>query len=560
MDPFHFKVPETVPQDLLLIQDLVGPIPSPCIDFQRSLGQSRDFSDDSVGSSDNDADSEEEVEADLLLRDNENVAQPSTALPDIASQSEAASDSDSDSEPNSSSLSEEEDQLKEVTSSHTPRPTFDVDDEDSGTPANAACLQTKNEVVDVDIKVPTISEVDSDEDLEKVGEIMSIVGNIAIVRGLPADQVKILSERALDTESLLVFEDRKVLGYIYETFGPTSQPLYQIKFNQHYPLDTERVRVAREIFHVPKRSHFVFVDQLKKLRGSDASNIHDEEPAEDEIEFSDDEQEAAFKLRHRKRRGQSVSSSRQSTPASSRSHLDDVVDDTFYGTNPYSAHGPYDDDFTVTRPPRPAPMPYDDPYTEPADIKTVTHSPTERSGSDSGHDDRFPTPMGWENSHDKAHNSSRPRTPRDRPPPGRGSPGKTYRNRQAFRSARRSYKSHSATSEGTNLGRSLAPTPYGVEFATPRLPANAAVYSSAQPSWSCPSSNLPSQNYYQPFVQPHINPRFASAFGINLQGASRQWQEPQNSPHPTLPPQQGWDHQWTVHDTAGSDRSGYGPM
>lgn len=88
---------------------------------------------------------------------------------------------------------------------------------------------------------------------------------------------------------------------IYETFGPTSQPLYQIKFNQSYPLDTEKIRVAREVYHVPQRSNFVFMDYLKKLRGSDASNIHDEEPGDDEIEFSDDEQESAFKQARKKK-------------------------------------------------------------------------------------------------------------------------------------------------------------------------------------------------------------------------------------------------------------------
>ena len=181
----------------------------------------------------------------------------------------------------------------------------------------ATYLQTKNEVVDSNIIIPTISEVEPCDTLEKVGEIMSIVGNIVIVRGLAVNHVK--SEHVLDAESLLVFEDRKVLGYvsyltfrmiyadsyvwwqIYETFGPTSQPLYQVKFNQHYPLDTNKVWLSREVFHVPKRSHFVFVDRLRSLRGSDASNIHDEEPADDEIEFSDDEKEAAFRAQRRRR-------------------------------------------------------------------------------------------------------------------------------------------------------------------------------------------------------------------------------------------------------------------
>lgn len=39
----------------------------------------------------------------------------------------------------------------------------------------------------------------------------------------------------------------------------------------------------------------MFVDRLKLAKGSDASNAHDEEPGEDEVEFSDDEQEAAYK-------------------------------------------------------------------------------------------------------------------------------------------------------------------------------------------------------------------------------------------------------------------------
>lgn len=91
------------------------------------------------------------------------------------------------------------------------------------------------------------------------------------------------------------------MAQVYETFGPTSQPMYQVKFNQHHPLDTSKVWLSREVFHVPQRSHFVFVNQLKKLRGSDASNIHDEEPPDDEIEFSDDEKEAAFKAQHKKR-------------------------------------------------------------------------------------------------------------------------------------------------------------------------------------------------------------------------------------------------------------------
>ena len=68
-----------------------------------------------------------------------------------------------------------------------------------------------------------------------------------------------------------------------------------MRFNDKFPLDKERAQILRPIFHVPNRSNFVFVDRLKLVKGSDASNAHDEEPGDDEIEFSDDEQEAAYK-------------------------------------------------------------------------------------------------------------------------------------------------------------------------------------------------------------------------------------------------------------------------
>lgn len=88
---------------------------------------------------------------------------------------------------------------------------------------------------------------------------------------------------------------------IHDTFGPTYQPMYQIKFNSSFPLDMGEARVSRPVFHVPTRSKYVFVAELARLRGSDASNVHDEEPAEYELEFSDDEAEATHRARLRDR-------------------------------------------------------------------------------------------------------------------------------------------------------------------------------------------------------------------------------------------------------------------
>jgi H/ACA ribonucleoprotein complex non-core subunit NAF1 len=193
----------------------------------------------------------------------------------------------------------------------------DEEDEEGGAVAAAVSLRTKNELHEPDITIPSIAEVGPDEQLEKVGEIMNIVNNVVVVKG-EASSTHRASEHALDSETLLVYEDRKVLGYvsgalpllvliprppaqIHETFGPTYQPMYQVKFNSTYPLNTDEARVSRPVFHVPARSKYVFVAALTRLRGSDASNVHDEEPAEYELEFSDDEAEAAHKARLRDR-------------------------------------------------------------------------------------------------------------------------------------------------------------------------------------------------------------------------------------------------------------------
>lgn len=126
----------------------------------------------------------------------------------------ATSDSASPSDSELDASSSESEEGREHAAPQRKRLTDDVEDEESSVTAAATYLQTKNEIVDANFMVPTISEVEPCDKLEKVGEIMSIVGNVVIVRGLPADPVNSLSKCALDAESLLVFEDRKVLGYV----------------------------------------------------------------------------------------------------------------------------------------------------------------------------------------------------------------------------------------------------------------------------------------------------------------------------------------------------------
>jgi hypothetical protein len=85
----------------------------------------------------------------------------------------------------------------------------DCDDED-GVPANSATFfASKNEIVAPSVVVPSITEVGAEEAIEEIGEVMSIVDSIAIVKSRHPERM-----RTIDTESLLVFDDRKVLGFV----------------------------------------------------------------------------------------------------------------------------------------------------------------------------------------------------------------------------------------------------------------------------------------------------------------------------------------------------------
>ncbi|KAJ6520137.1 Gar1/Naf1 RNA binding region-domain-containing protein [Mycena sanguinolenta] len=543
-----FLVPSAVPQDLLIIQDLIG---DPESVPQKPAPKLEDDIDSSDSESENG--SEDEIEADLVKEEEDGLKLQS--IRPVPAESCPESDSSSDSD---SSDSDDERPSKANVKD------LDADDDDeSGAVAapTATYFQTKNEISEVNIVVPDIEEVGPDEVLERVGEVMSIMGETVIVRGAPTDIHGRASDQALDCDTLLAFEDRKVLGYIYETFGPTTQPLYQVKFSANYPLDTDKIQLSRPVFHVPQRSRFVFVNQVKRFKGSDASNMHDEEPAEDELEFSDDEAEAAYKRelkRKRESRSNSMVSSRASTPAMMRDQ-----DMAYMERNPYDDHSPYDDNFG-SGPSRPTPIPYDDPYSDeyqPAEVEPP--APLNRTNSARDDSEGFSARgrgrgRGRGSGFDQGRGRGRGRE--------RGGRGRGNNDRSFSRRDERSREPQSMEQAPYNAHlqqyppRSLSPTSMAIARATGQFADGSMFTPQAHSAPSTPTTPWgfdPSQQFgfgYPPFVQPHINPRFASAFGMNL---DFQQAQPQPSPYYQPPPPTGgsWTDEWTVH----TDSSNNGP-
>lgn len=112
----------------------------------------------------------------------------------------------------------------------------------------------------------------------------------------------------LDAGSLVCTADGKVIGLIFETFGSLLSPLYSIllpsvAIARSYAKDTP-------IHYLPSHSTILRPAELRAAqgKGSDASNVNDEEPMEWEAEareFSDDEEEMEYKrqLKQKKKQG-----------------------------------------------------------------------------------------------------------------------------------------------------------------------------------------------------------------------------------------------------------------
>ena len=92
----------------------------------------------------------------------------------------------------------------------------DQDDDEDPVPnaSSGTYFQTKHEVAETDIVIPKVDRIDPDEVLEKVGEIMNIVDRVVIIKGNPSNMLNRGSDRALDSDTLLVFDDRTVMGYV----------------------------------------------------------------------------------------------------------------------------------------------------------------------------------------------------------------------------------------------------------------------------------------------------------------------------------------------------------
>ena len=165
-------------------------------------------------------------------------------------------------------------------------------DDDGGKNVSAASkiiVKTQNERPEQIVEKPALI-VTEEMEIEELGAVENLIDNTVLIKAKVSGEFQVL-----EAGSLLCLRDRSVIGVVAETLGRVHQPLYSILFTNSASIAEAGIEKGSKIFYVVLHSTFVFTQSIKNLRGSDASNIHDEEVGDDEMEFSDDEAEAAYK-------------------------------------------------------------------------------------------------------------------------------------------------------------------------------------------------------------------------------------------------------------------------
>ncbi|EFY92615.1 hypothetical protein J3459_020108 [Metarhizium acridum] len=163
------------------------------------------------------------------------------------------------------------------------------DEGDHGKGSSAAQLRTKNEIAEEIVPKPDITITDEMK-IEELGSIEHIVDNIMLIKAITPGEYQVL-----DTGSALCTAERVVIGAVAETIGKVLQPMYTVYFSSEQEIKDLALEVGTKVFYPVDHASYVFTEPLKNMKGSDASNLHDEEVGDDEMEFSDDEKEAEYK-------------------------------------------------------------------------------------------------------------------------------------------------------------------------------------------------------------------------------------------------------------------------
>ncbi|KAI0165942.1 NAF1-domain-containing protein [Xylariaceae sp. FL1272] len=213
-----------------------------------------------------------------------------------SSESSTSSDSDED--------SEDEKGYQIMGAEETARILMEMDvgsDEEcegKGKGNGSSMVRTKNELPEDIIPRPQV-EITPEMEMVQLGSIEHVVANMIVIRANVSGEYEVL-----DTGSVLCLRDRTVIAAVADIIATVREPRYTAGFATEDEIKSLGLEVGTKIYYPPKLAKLGLTQALRVDKGTDASNWHDEEVGDDEMEFSDDEKEAEFKRQQKaKKRG-----------------------------------------------------------------------------------------------------------------------------------------------------------------------------------------------------------------------------------------------------------------
>lgn len=168
-----------------------------------------------------------------------------------------------------------------------PREGFEVGDIDDDDDVTVGPIKSKNELVVLPPVPPVNVTLEPCHQVSPVGVVLSVLGSQVIIEG--SEKHNPLSEGSI----LWITEKRSPLGLVDEIFGPVKTPYYIVRYNSESEVPSG-IQTGTPVGFVPQFVDHVLNDKSLYKKGYDASGENDEELS-DEMEFSDDEQEAEYK-------------------------------------------------------------------------------------------------------------------------------------------------------------------------------------------------------------------------------------------------------------------------
>ncbi|KAI0432782.1 Gar1/Naf1 RNA binding region-domain-containing protein [Xylaria sp. FL1042] len=205
------------------------------------------------------------------------------------------SSSDSSSSDDSDDDSDDEKDYKILGPEETARILMEMDGgsddegDGKGKSGGSGTVRTKNELPEAIIPRPEV-EIKPEMEIVELGTIEHFVDNTAVIKANTTGEYQVL-----DTGSVLCLEDRTVIAALVDVIAAVREPRYTASFTSEEEIKSFGLETGTKIFYPPALASLGLTQVLKANKGTDASNWHDEEVAEDEIEFSDDEKEAEHK-------------------------------------------------------------------------------------------------------------------------------------------------------------------------------------------------------------------------------------------------------------------------